>query len=141
MCPGVNIMRAYGRSRATRAAAATFVVLCGLTAVLSLAGCKRGADAAKAPVRIAAKNFTEQFILGEMLAQLVEAKTDIAVERQFYLGGTMICHGALASGEIDVYPEYTGTALTTILKREVLATPDETYSAVAKAYGKQFKCE
>jgi len=112
-----------------------------LTVALPLAGCRRDADAAQAPVRIATKNFTEQFILGEMLAQLVEAKTDITVERQFYLGGTMICHVALANGEIDVYPEYTGTALTTILKRQVLATPEETYNAVAKAYGEQFKCE
>ena len=141
MSAGANVMRVYGRPHAKRIAAATVAVFCGLTVALPLAGCKRNTGAAKAQVRIAAKNFTEQFILGEMLAQLVEAKTDITVDRQFYLGGTMICHGALANGEIDVYPEYTGTALTTILKRRVLATPDETYNAVAKAYGKQFKCE
>jgi len=141
MCAGAKLMQAYGRSRAARAAAATAVVFCGLTVALPSAGCDRNAGAPKNQVRIGAKNFTEQFILGELLAQLVEAKTDISVDRQFYLGGTMICHGALANGEIDVYPEYTGTALTTILKREVLATPEETYNAVAKAYREQFKSE
>jgi len=141
MCVGKRPVRVNGKHRLIRAVVVALATACGLAAVSPLAGCKRDADATKVHVRIAAKNFTEQFILGELLAQLVEGKTDLAVERNFYLGGTMICHGALVSGEIDVYPEYTGTALTTILKREVLATPDETYSAVAKAYREQFKCE
>ena len=56
-------------------------------------------------VRIGTKNFTEQLVLGELLAQLIEARTDLRAERRFNLGGTMICHGALKSGEIDLCAE------------------------------------
>ena len=72
---------------------------------------------AKNIVRIATKNFTEQIILGEIIAQLIEAKTNLKVERYFNLGTTDICHHALISGQIDIYPEYTGTAYLTILHR------------------------
>ena len=70
----------------------------------------------KGKVVIGSKVFTEQFILGEMLAQLIERDTNIAVERKFAMGGTLILHQALMVGEIDMYPEYTGTALNNILK-------------------------
>jgi glycine betaine/choline ABC-type transport system substrate-binding protein len=89
---------------------------------------------------VGTKNFTEQLILGEMIAQLIEAKTEIAVDRKFNLGGTMICHGAIVAGEIDVYPEYTGTALTAILNRAVISDPDSAYQVVVDAYGEQFGC-
>lgn len=85
-------------------------------------------------VRIGTKNFTEQIILGELMAQLIEAKTDLIIERHFNLGGTMICHGALINGQIDLYPEYTGTALTAILKRPALSDPDATLQCVKRAY-------
>lgn len=68
-------------------------------------------------VRIATKNFTEQIILGEIIAQLIEAKTKLKVERYFNLGTTDICHQALINGQIDIYPEYTGTAFLTILHK------------------------
>ncbi|MBT7179965.1 MAG: ABC transporter permease subunit, partial [Nitrospina sp.] len=58
-------------------------------------------------VRIASKNFTEQIILAEMMAQMIEKKTHLSVERKFNLGGTIICHQALKRGEIDLYAEYT----------------------------------
>jgi osmoprotectant transport system substrate-binding protein len=64
---------------------------------------------------IGAKNFTEQVVLGELLAQEIEAKTNLKVERRFYLAGSYICHQALVAGRIDGYVEYTGTALTAIL--------------------------
>ena len=89
-------------------------------------------------VRIGAKNFTEQLILGEMMAQLIEAHTDLKVERRFNLGGTMICHGALTSGEIDIYAEYTGTALTAILKLPVIADPEQAYETVDHKYRELF---
>ena len=89
-------------------------------------------------IRIGAKNFTEQLILGEIMAQLIETKTDLRVERKFDLGGTMICHGALVNGEIDLYAEYTGTALTAVLKREAVSNPNEAYRIVSEAYVKQF---
>ncbi len=85
-------------------------------------------------VRIGTKNFTEQLILGEIMAQLIEARTELSVERRFNLGGTMICHGALVNGEIDLYAEYTGTALTAILKRPVVTNPEEAFRLVSEAY-------
>ena len=65
---------------------------------------------------IGSKNFTESLILGELLAQQIEAHTQLRVERRFYLAGTYICQQAILAGRIDIYPEYTGTALTAILK-------------------------
>ena len=94
-----------------------------------------------AKVVVGSKNFTEQLILGELMAQLIEGRTGLSVVRRFNLGGTMICHGAIVRGEIDIYPEYTGTALTAILKREALLDPDETFKVVARAYRRQFGIE
>jgi osmoprotectant transport system substrate-binding protein len=71
---------------------------------------------------IGAKNFTEQVVLGELLAQEIEAKSNLKVERRFYLAGSYICQQALVSGRIDAYVEYTGTALTAILKQKL---PDQ----------------
>lgn len=68
-------------------------------------------------VRIGSKAFPESQVLSEMLAQLIEAHTELPVERKFGLGGTLICYEALKSGEIDLYPEYTGTAWAAILNR------------------------
>ncbi|MFH1992659.1 MAG: glycine betaine ABC transporter substrate-binding protein [Pseudomonadota bacterium] len=92
----------------------------------------------KKTIRIGTKNFTEQLILGEMMAQLIEAKTDCIVERRFNLGGTMICHGALVNGEIDLYAEYTGTGLTAILKHPVISDPEEALRHVTEAYHERF---
>jgi osmoprotectant transport system permease protein len=89
-------------------------------------------------VRIGTKNFTEQLILGELMTQLIEARTDLRVERRFNLGGTMICHEALKSGGIDLYAEYTGTALTSILKQSVIADPDRAHETVTREYRQRF---
>ena len=72
---------------------------------------------------IGAKNFTEQVVLGELLAQHIEARTGLKVERRFYLAGSYIANQALVAGRIDVYVEYTGTALTAILKQPVERDP------------------
>ena len=114
-------------------------IACGLLA-LTLTGCGDGQDTAST-VRVGTKNFTEQLILGSMITQLIEAKTDLRVERRFNLGGTMICHGALVNGDIDLYPEYTGTAITAILQQEVVASPAAVYRAVSEAYKTRFDCE
>jgi osmoprotectant transport system permease protein len=97
-----------------------------------------GAASSATTIRIASKNFTEQVLLGEIMAQLLEARTDLRVERRFNLGGTMICHGALASGEIDLYAEYTGTGLTAILQRPALADPEEVLRIVSGEYRREF---
>lgn len=107
--------------------------------VIAANGATRSADAQ--PVRIGSKNFSEQFILGEMMAQLLEARTDLRVERVFNLGGTMITHDALVRGEIDMYPEYTGTALTAILKLPVVTDPDEALRIVRRESRRRFRID
>ncbi len=87
------------------------------------------------PVVVGSKNFSEQVILGEMLAQLLEAR-NVPVERKLNLGGTFICHQALLAGDLDVYVEYTGTALTAILKESVSHDADAVYRRVRAAYEK-----
>lgn len=90
-------------------------------------------------VIIGTKNFTEQLVLGELMAQIIEGQTGLTVERRFNLGGTMICHGALANGEIDLYAEYTGTGLTAILKAPVISDPKKALVHVRKAYHERFR--
>jgi osmoprotectant transport system permease protein len=75
----------------------------------------RGSDAAKRPIIVASKNFSESYLLSEMLSQLLESE-GYEVERKFGLGGTLVCYEALKNGEIDVYPEYSGTLSRVILK-------------------------
>jgi osmoprotectant transport system substrate-binding protein len=87
---------------------------------------------------IGAKNFTEQVVLGELLAQEIEAKTNLKVERRFYLAGSYICQQALVSGRIDGYVEYTGTALTAILKQPVNRDPSTVLNIVKKLYASEF---
>jgi osmoprotectant transport system substrate-binding protein len=83
---------------------------------------------------IGAKNFTEQVILGELLAQEIEAKSNLKVERRFYLAGSYISNQALVSGRIDAYVEYTGTALTAILKQPLDRDPDRVLATVSHLY-------
>ncbi len=83
---------------------------------------------------VGSKNFTESLILGELLAQQLEARTHLKVERRFYLAGTYICQQALLAGRIDMYPEYTGTALTAILKQNVGGGKAEVYQRVKSEY-------
>ncbi|MBD0305123.1 MAG: ABC transporter substrate-binding protein [Nitrospiraceae bacterium] len=87
---------------------------------------------------VGSKNFTEQVILGELLAQQIEAKTDLQVSRKLNLGGTFICHQALVAGQIDTYVEYTGTALTAILNAPPSGDPDAAYRTVQEAYRERF---
>jgi osmoprotectant transport system substrate-binding protein len=88
---------------------------------------------------IGAKNFTEQVILGELLAQEIEARTQLKVERRFYLAGSYICHQALVSGRIDAYVEYTGTALTAILKQPVDRNPESVLGTVRAQYASRYR--
>jgi glycine betaine/choline ABC-type transport system substrate-binding protein len=84
-----------------------------LLAVLLAVGCGDGPET----IVVGAKNFTEQRVLGELLAQTLE-RAGFPVRRRLDLGGTFVCDAALRSGQIDVYVEYTGTALGAILKEE-----------------------
>lgn len=87
---------------------------------------------------IGAKNFTEQVILGELLAQEIEARTHLHVERRFYLAGSYICNQALIAHRIDAYVEYTGTALTAILKQPINRDPQQVLNTVRHLYQQRY---
>jgi osmoprotectant transport system substrate-binding protein len=109
------------------------------TAALLLAACS-----SSHPDRIVvgSKNFTESFVLGEIIAQQIEAHTHLRVERRFYLAGSYICQQAILAGRIDVYPEYTGTALTAILKEDASGDKSkdrqDVYRRVKSEYERRF---
>ncbi|OKH34062.1 ABC transporter substrate-binding protein [[Phormidium ambiguum] IAM M-71] len=117
-----------------------FVLLCvlGFSLAMLIASCTVKPDNL---IIIGSKNFTEQKILGELLAQHIEANTDLKVERKLNLGDTFICHNALTTGEIDAYVEYTGTAFTAILNNEPLSNPQEVYQQTKQQYEQQFNVE
>jgi len=91
-------------------------------------------------IAVGSKDFTEQVILGEILAQAIEAKTGLQVVRRFDLGGNL-AHEALVAGELDLYVEYTGTALLAILKSRPVTDPQEVYRRVKADYADRFKLE
>jgi osmoprotectant transport system substrate-binding protein len=87
---------------------------------------------------VGSKNFTESMILAELMAQQIEAHTHLKVERRFYLAGSYICQQAILAGRIDIYPEYTGTALTAILKEKIGGDKDGIYQRVKNQYESRF---
>jgi glycine betaine/choline ABC-type transport system substrate-binding protein len=86
-------------------------------------------------IRVGSKNFTEQIILGEILAQAIERGAGLPVERRLNLGGTFICDRAIRAGEIDLYVEYTGTAHTAVLKQEPDTDPQRVLATMRRLYG------
>jgi osmoprotectant transport system substrate-binding protein len=101
---------------------------------LPIIGCESQANR----IVVGSKNFTEQLILGELFAQVIEARTHLAVERRFYLAGTFICQQAILAGRIDIYPEYTGTALTAVLKQSPGSDKGDVYQRVKSGYESKF---
>jgi osmoprotectant transport system substrate-binding protein len=112
-----------------------FFIVSALAACLVLTACSPPRP--DHPV-IGAKNFTEQVVLGELLAQEIEAKSNLKVERRFYLAGSYICNQALVSGRIDAYVEYTGTALTAILKQPVDRNSNSVFDTVRRLYASRY---
>src|SRR5277367_1304128 len=106
--------------------------------VLFLAGC----GPSQPHITVGSKFFTEQVILAELLAQHIEARTGIHVDRKSNLGGTLLCQKALLSGDLDLYVEYTGTALTAVLN-ESPGTDNSTaiYNRVKQQYAQRFNLE
>lgn len=100
-------------------------------AVLMLCGCGRGDR-----IVVGSKNFTEQLLLGEIMAQHLEKRTGKKVERRLNLGGTLLAHEALLGGKIDLYPEYTGTALAAVLKENGNGPAREVLEKVRAGYRK-----
>src|SRR5436309_6486675 len=120
MTGGLSVSRTVGRLSAV---------------VLALFG---GACSHRDRIVVGAKNFTESDFLAELLAQQIERRTHLPVERRLHLGGTFVCHEAITSGRIDLYVEYTGTAYTAVLKRPPIAGAERVYATVARVYGQRF---
>ena len=112
--------------------ACVIVVLC----VAGIVGCTK-----EHPITVGSKNFTEQVVLGEIVAQHLEHRLGRRVDRTLNLGGTVLAHQALVRGDIDLYPEYTGTALTTILKLPPTNDPAAALALVRGEYQVRFGLE
>ena len=112
-------------------------ILAGVILPLGLAIFPAGCSSRSA-LRVGSKNFTEQVVLGEIIAQHIEHRLGQKVERRLNLGGTLLAHQAMLSGEIDLYPEYTGTALAAILKQSTMNDPAAVLAQVRAAYLRDF---
>ena len=102
--------------------------------MLLAAGCKTQ----RHDIVVGSKNFTEQLILGELVVQVLERSCQTNVEGRFYLAGTYICQQAILAGRIDIYPEYTGTALAAVLKEEATGDSAKVYEEVRRQYRRRF---
>ncbi|MGH7256495.1 MAG: glycine betaine ABC transporter substrate-binding protein [Nitrospirales bacterium] len=131
---GVTAIRGFKGRRVAWASLLLVLALGSWVGVASYSG------DANQRISVGSKDFTEQLILGEMLAQAIESKTDVKVERRFDLGGNL-AHQALVAGEIDAYVEYTGTALMAILRQRPLADPQAVYWRVKRDYTANFDLE
>lgn len=111
-------------------------VTLGIIITMSLVGC--GSSGKK--IVIASKPMTEQYILAEMLTQLIESNTDIKVEKKLGIGGgTSNIQPAMEKGDIDIYPEYTGTGWLFVLKKDLINDPNKLYEEVKKEYENKYK--
>src|SRR5579864_2252255 len=111
-------------------------IIAGLILLTLMCGCSRSRL-----IVVGSKNFTEQLVLGEIIAQQLERRLGQKVERKLNLGGTLLAHQALINGEIDVYPEYTGTALTAILKLPPSSDAARVLAQVRAEYQKRWQLE
>lgn len=109
----------------------------GVATALVAAACGGGGGGGGDVVSVGSKDFTEQLIIGEMYALMLE-ENGLTVERKLNLGGTPVAQAAIESGEIDLYPEYTGTALLTVLKQPVSSDQQAVFDTVKQAYQEQF---
>src|SRR5215468_6344212 len=103
-----------------------------------VSGCRKNSQP---HLTIGSKFFTEQVVLAELLAQHIESRTGLRVERKSNLGGTLLCHKALLAGELDLYVEYTGTALTAVLNESPSADGRDVYIRVKRGYADRFHLE
>jgi osmoprotectant transport system substrate-binding protein len=111
-----------------------------LILVVTLA-CLTSCRAPKPQIVIGSKFFTEQVVLAELLAQHIEAHTGIHVERKTNLGGTLLVHKAMQAGQVDLYVEYTGTALNAVLNESPTGDSSAVYQRVKQLYGERFNFE
>jgi osmoprotectant transport system substrate-binding protein len=104
---------------------------------LLLSGCAPDSSV----LAVGSKNFTEQLVLGELLAQYLGRFTPLPIDKRFYLAGSYICHQALLAGRIDIYVEYTGTALVAILKEKPASDHAAVFNTVKELYSRRFGLE
>ena len=123
------------RLRSRRASSGTSAKVAAGLAVVAVLAWSVSAGSAGAGVVVGSKNFTEQVVLGELMAQAIEAE-GVAVVRKLNLGGTFICDRALRSGDIDLYVEYTGTAVTAVFHQDVPHDPREAFEGARQLYAR-----
>ncbi|HXD73372.1 MAG TPA: glycine betaine ABC transporter substrate-binding protein [Vicinamibacterales bacterium] len=129
------VERQLSTRRRTASRKAALVAVGVVLAVILVSG---GAVAARAngAIVVGSKNFTEQVILGELVAQTIERQTGLPVQRRLNLGGTLICDRALMTGDVDVYVEYTGTALTAVFHQPVATDSANVFATVRDDYAR-----
>jgi glycine betaine/choline ABC-type transport system substrate-binding protein len=115
-----------------------FFAVVVLLAAVFVASFEEARGQEKPFIVVGSKGFTEQLVLGNIIALMME-NNGFKVDRKMGLGGTVICHEAIVRGDINIYMEYTGTGLTAILKRPVVKDPEEVYQIVKKDYEEKFK--
>ena len=113
-------------------------LVCFLNFLCFFSGCSKPPQT---KITIGSKFFTEQVVLAELLAQHIEARTGIPVIRKTNLGGTLLVHKALLAGELDLYVEYTGTALTAVLNETPQGDSSGVYNRVKQLYADRFHLE
>src|SRR5438477_5492185 len=112
--------------------------ICLLIISMFTAACR---DTAQPQLVVSSKFFTEQVVLAELLAQHIQARTGIPVQRKFNLGGTLLVQKAMLSGDVDLYVEYTGTALTGVLGEKPQGGSSDVYQRVREEYARRFGFE
>jgi osmoprotectant transport system permease protein len=120
--------------RRRRGSRRTALTAAGSLAVLALAASAGMAARASGAIVVGSKDFTEQLILGEIVAQTIERETGLPVRRRLNLAGTLLCDRALLTGDIDVYVEYTGTALTAVFHRPLSTDRETVLNTVRQLY-------
>jgi osmoprotectant transport system permease protein len=110
------------------------IVLAGIAALILIVGGLLLSERSYGRIVVGSKNFTEQVILGELMAQMIERGASLKVQRKLNLGDTLVCETAMRAGDLDLYVEYTGTALTAIFKQPVILNSDEVNSRVSASY-------
>ncbi len=117
-----------------------FLAILVICMAVMVAGCNQSEkNTAEKKVVLASKPMTEQYILGEILTELIERNSDIKVEKNFGIGGgTSNIHPAMIKGEIDIYPEYTGTGWLAVLKKKSIKDSDLLFDSVKKQYADQY---
>jgi osmoprotectant transport system permease protein len=124
-------LSARRRMRSRRAAVSIAAAVAAVVLLSSGLAARRAGGA----IVVGSKNFTEQLVLGELLAQTIE-RAGVPVDRRLNLGGTLICDRALLTGDIDVYVEYTGTALTAVFHQPVSTSSSDVFDTVRGLYAK-----